>query len=216
MLAMKKFYLALSVALFGSLSFGNTVAPRFYRIAERATVEGNYDGPFEVEQLEAQLNTGRCVLLLTKPRIKYPIKRERLQRILGSSGRIVNTEDSNDPAVNCHAFAMKRAGVALPEHTWLDPDRSYLALLKEYFSNTQLRFDETNRSSFDYDSQVQDGDLVLMVNDMNSLNHSGIVVKRNGFNWIISKLDEDMTVMTPLDGLWDAYAVSTAKVFRRK
>jgi hypothetical protein len=174
--------------------------------------DARWDGE-AIKRAEACFKSGTCTVLIDKPRQKSSLRRERLDAILGHFGRII---EGSNPAVNCHSYACMASGVPLPYNSWLDPDRSYITLLREFFTSTGLTYGPSNFDNFGYDPRIRDGDLILMKNERGALHHSGIIRKLNGYNWVDSKLDEDMVVRTPLDTLLSPYLVNEVNVYRRK
>lgn len=196
------------IGLTSTLSFASSPV---FRQVEDAVFPGNV----RIAQAEATLSGGVCRVLLDKPRQNEPIPLERLELILGRSGQIISHPDSNNPAVNCHSFAFSFLGIELPKNAWLEPDKSYLALLTEYFTDTKIKFDKTTSSDFGNHDSVQDGDLVLLAG-FGRLNHTGVVITKNGYHWILSKLDEEAVVLTRLENLMEPYFSDLVKVYRKK
>lgn len=170
-------------------------------------------GGWPVARVQACYAAGKCTLLIAKHRRFPPLTRERLATILGGNGRIV--DPSKDPTVNCHGYACSATGVPLPKNAWLNPDESYLVLLQEFFVRVAPPFSGRDFSDFAYNPLVQPGDLVLFTNNRH-IQHSAIVVRENGENWVDSKLEEDFVVRTPLTNLVAPYQSDQVHLYRRR
>ncbi|MBX7144523.1 MAG: hypothetical protein K1X79_08750 [Oligoflexia bacterium] len=125
-------------------------------------------------------------------------------------------DPSKQAFFNCHAFA-------LGETLGLTPNDSVngarvnslgyenpVGLLLPKFFDLKCSFEgETlNAPAFTHHASLSSGDRIFLVNsDGPSIEHlhSGRLVKRNGENWVVSKLGEDPLVVTPIDTLLLVY-----------
>lgn len=186
----------------------STFCDMYFLGAEMKEIAGGW-----VAQRRACFSGGECFFLEKKFR-QRTYNSYFVKRVLGSDGIIIADPAGNDPSINCHSYALRRIGVPLPPHSWVNADHGYFDLLKRYFVNSGQRYSAEDARGFEFNFQIQEGDLVLMSGRDRVLNHSGVVVRRNGRNWVQSKLDEDEVVLTPLYNLLGPYQVGFISVWR--
>ncbi len=178
------------------------------------------DNRIEVKKATAQFPSGKSTVLLDKPVAKPPMSSSQLKDILGLEGYKVKHEISDDPAVNCHGLSCLETGIpGFPKNAWINP-KDFGVILKDYFTSTGIRYTDSEFKEFRSNVNIHDGDLVIMLNSLRRLNHSGIVrpVLKNGRteNWVLSKLDEGLVVLTPIENLVHHYQIATVSIYRKK
>jgi len=128
----------------------------------------------------------------------------------------------NNPAMNCHAFAIRESGVPdLPDIFWInagsviDKSNSFRVLLKTYFTKIQTA---AYKDDFSFSPKVQEGDLITFVHaGWGYSEHSGVIINRGGELWIRSKLGEGAVFDAPLSLIFTQYDKwDTVEVYRRK
>jgi hypothetical protein len=209
---------ALALILITSVAGAQTCDGVFRSIGE--TLLPGYDGPVRVEQARACFASGSCVVLINKPSNRQKLSSTIIREILGANGRLVDHEYSGSPAVNCHGYSCAVIGIpGLPKWAWIDA-KDLRVLVKEFFVSQNLRFDSSEFQNFASNQALRENDLVVMVNFQNVANHTGVVRKVNAGgrveNWVESKLDEDVVVLTPLQNLRDHYQLEAAIIYRRR
>jgi translation initiation factor IF-1 len=167
--------------------------------------------------VEAKLPSGNtCDLFLRKPRENKPITNELLQLVLGEGGYVVEHRLSMNPAVNCHGFTCQTLGVppGLPADPWIDP-KPMTYFLKEYFENTDIVYRWPDIVGFATDTRILPGDVVVFGLGP-VLQHTGIVKRVGGQNWVYNKLEEDQVVLAPLAGIMSRYGIAYVRIYRPK
>jgi hypothetical protein len=163
-----------------------------------------------------------CDVYLRKARQSDPISKELLETVLGEGGQVIEHRLHMNSAVNCHGFTCQTLGVRnLPVDPWIN-FRDMEVLLDEYFAPTGIVYHSLNLNTFATDPRLKPNDVVLFLGEdfysrgRGVLQHTGIVRRVNGENWVLQKLDEDMVVLTPIRGPVERYGILEVLIFRAK
>lgn len=168
-----------------------------------------------IEQWVGCFRSGKCYVLMNKPRLFEQITEERVKNFFRDDGFILPHEISNDPSVNCLSFACLDSKLPLPRHSWINDLESFQNIVMDYYEVMPQAFHRSNLESFDTSRWVREGDIVLFAGPYGYF-HAGTVKSHNGYNWVDSKLGEDYVVRARLEALYAAYPAYAVQILRRK
>jgi len=195
-------------------------------------------GEFQIDQIMYECPSGKCVAFFrNRGNVDaFVPKAGEIEKVL--EGNPQNKDDngflyldpdsplcqiSDQKKSNCHAFAFSKF-IELDPTQWISgfylprtgPAPPVATLTSEFFALKQsIQVSELQDSDFAKDANFVDGDLVQFRRGSGRrlvVLHSGRIFKKDGENWVISKLDGGPILVTPIRSLLNRYTEPSDKV----